>query len=251
MTHQHVALVTGGAKRIGSAIVRRLARQGYAVAIHCHHSREEATLLAQKVMAEGGNAAVVQADLMDFAETGGLIGNAAGFFGPLTLLVNNASLFESDTIGTLDAGSLERNLAVNMKAPIVLAQEFARQAQAGGRASIVNIIDHRVFKLTPQHFSYTLAKAGLWTATQTMAQAFAPAIRVNAVGPGPTLANIHDGSVGFEREAAAVPLGHSVAPEEIAEAVAYLAGARSVTGQMICVDAGQHIGWRTPDIVDD
>ncbi|MCP8937023.1 SDR family oxidoreductase [Alsobacter sp. SYSU M60028] len=244
------ALVTGAAKRIGAAIARRLAAAGYAVAIHCRDSRAEADALAEEIARQGGRAAVVAGDLAEPSACARVVAEAAAALGGLDLLVNNASLFLPDTLADVEPGLWDRHFAVNARAPVLLAQAFA--AQAGGRSdpSIVNIVDQRVLRLTPQFFSYTLSKAALHAATVTMAQALAPSVRVNAVGPGPTAANIHDGEEGLAREAAGVPLARAVDPAEIAEAVLYLARARSVTGQLLAVDAGQHIGWRTPDIIE-
>jgi NAD(P)-dependent dehydrogenase (short-subunit alcohol dehydrogenase family) len=249
MAEARVALVTGGAKRIGRAIVERLATEGYAVVIHCNASRGEADALAAELMAKGGKAAVVQADLANPDQVAGLMAAASRCFGPITLLVNNASLFIADTLHTIDVPTWNRQFSVNIRAPSVLAKDMAAALPADRRGAIINIIDQRVWKLTPEFYSYTLSKAALWAATRTMAQTLAPRIRVNGVGPGPTLGNIHDGDAGVEHEARGVPLERQVSPQEIAVAVAYLASAESVTGQMIAVDAGQHIGWRTPDIV--
>ncbi|MGL5115737.1 MAG: SDR family oxidoreductase [Beijerinckiaceae bacterium] len=249
MVERKVALVTGGAKRIGAAIVRALARENYAVVIHCHASRHEAEALVAELVGQGGRAAVVVADLADPAAVAGIMAEAAKPFGPPTLLVNNASLFLADTLQTIEVAQWNRQFSVNIRAPSMLAKDFAAALPTGETGSIVNILDQRVWKLTPEFFTYTLSKAAMLAATRTMAQTLAPRIRVNGVGPGPVLPNIHDGAELFDREAAAVPLGRAVAPEEIAAAVVYLAGARSVTGQMIAVDGGQHIGWRTPDVV--
>ncbi len=239
-----VAIVTGGARRIGAAIARRMAASGYAVLVHHRGSAEEATALC----AELGQAAAVAADLADPASAERIM-SAATALGAPALLVNNASVFASDDLVTLDVAAFDHTMAVNLRAPLLLSQAFARAAD-GNDPSIVNVVDHRVWKLTPQHLSYTLSKAALWTATTALAQALAPRIRVNAVGPGPTVPNPLDGEKGLRREAEGTPLGRAVLPEEIAEAVAYLAAARAVTGQMIAVDSGQHIGWRTPDIVE-
>jgi NAD(P)-dependent dehydrogenase (short-subunit alcohol dehydrogenase family) len=244
-----VALVTGGAKRIGAVIVRALADAGYAVVIHCHESRAEADALASEIEATGGAAAVVSADLVDPAAVAGLIAAAAVPFGPVSLLVNNASLFLADTLQTFDVPTWNRQFSVNIRAPSMLAREMAAALPGDRQGAVVNIIDQRVRKLTPEFYSYTLSKSALLAATITMAQALAPRIRVNGVGPGPTIANVHDGSAGFNQEATGTPLSIPVSPEAIAEAVLYLAHAQHVTGQMIAVDSGQHIGWRTPDVV--
>ncbi len=241
------ALVTGAVRRIGRAISMRLAREGFALALHASvRSQKDAQALADELRANGARAEVIVADLSKADAPARLLAQAQASLGRLSLLVNNASIFEPDTPSDLDMDRWDRHFAVNLRAPVLLSAEFARLAGEGGGA-IVNIVDQRVLRLTPRYFSYTLAKSALWTATQTMAQAYAPHIRVNAVGPGPVLPNQNEGHEGFVQEAAAVPLEHAVAPEEVAEAVLYLARARSVTGQMICVDSGQHIAWKTPD----
>ncbi len=224
---RRAALVTGGARRIGRAIVERLARTGYAVAIHCRRSGDEARALGDGIRAAGGRACVVEADLADPGEVAGLVA-AAAQIGPLTLLVNNASEFGDDVFDTLAPELWERHMAVNLRAPVFLARDFAAQAPDG--SSVVNIVDQRVWKPTPQFFTYSLSKAALFCATRTMAQALAPRIRVNAVGPGPTLMGHRQEEDDFARQSAAVILGRGGTPEEIAEAVAFLADASSVTG---------------------
>ena len=244
-----IALVTGGARRVGAVISRRLAEVGYAVVVHANGSFDEAHALAADIEAQGGRAKALAADLSKPAGRDHLIANASEVFGPLSLLVNNAAIFHSDTLMDFSEDSFEAHMAINLLAPIKLAREFALLAAKEQNPSIVNIIDHRVLKLTPQHFTYTLSKAELNVATVTMAQALAPRIRVNAVGPGPTLPNPHDGEAGLRQEALGVPLERAVDPRDIADAVLYLAGARAVTGELIAVDSGQHIGWQTPDII--
>ena len=245
---EKVALITGGAQRIGRRIVERLAHEGYAVAVHYRRSGDEAQAIAASIRDRGGRAAIVQGDLADADAVGGMVENAARALGPLTLLVNNASEFEPDEVETLTQDRWDRHFAVNVRAPAFLARDFARQLPADREGCIVNIVDQRVWKLTPQFFSYTLTKAALFTATQTMAQALAPRIRVNAIGPGPTLSNVRQGDDDFYKQSSAVPLGHGGTPDEIADTVLYLARARSVTGQMIAVDGGQHLAWETPDV---
>ncbi|MBF9194407.1 SDR family oxidoreductase [Microvirga terrestris] len=242
------ALITGGAQRIGRRIVERLAGEGYAVAIHCRRSTDEAEHMAAQIRHAGGKASVVQADLTDGESVGRLVPEAVHAVGPLTLLVNNASEFEPDEVETLSLERWDRHFAVNLRAPAFLGRDFAHQLPAEGQGCIVNIVDQRVWKLTPQFFSYTLTKAALFTATQTMAQALAPRIRVNAIGPGPTLSNTRQGDEDFDKQSRAVLLGHGGTPDEIADAVLYLAKAISVTGQMIAVDGGQHLAWETPDV---
>jgi NAD(P)-dependent dehydrogenase (short-subunit alcohol dehydrogenase family) len=235
------ALVTGGALRIGRAIVLALARAGYAVAIHANKSRADAEALRDDIARTGGRAGVVAADLAEHDAVMGLVPAAVAAVGPLTLLVNNASAFEPDEVGRLDREQFDRHLAVNLRAPVFLAQAFAAQAPAGG--SIVNVLDQRVYRPNPRFFSYGLAKSALYVATTTLAQALAPHVRVNAVAPGPTLPNVWHGDEVFRRRSAALPLGHGPTPEEIADAVLFLANAGNITGEAIAVDGGQHIVW--------
>ena len=246
-----VALVTGAARRIGLRIAERLATMGYSLALHCSEtSYDEAEEAAARFAKSGVETFLVAADLVDPAAPARIVQASAKALGPLDLLVNNASIFEEDSALAIDLDLWDRHFAINLRAPLLLAQAFVRQVPEGCEAAIVNIIDQRVWRPTPQFFSYSLSKAALWWATQTMAQAFAPrGIRVNAVGPGPVLPNEPQGTGGFAAEVAGVPLKHAVSEGEIADAVLYLAEARSVTGQMIAVDAGQHLAWKTPDIV--
>ena len=236
------ALVTGGALRIGRAIVLALVRSGYAVAIHANRSRADAEALRDKIASSGGQAGVVAADLADHDAVMSLVPAATAAVGPLTLLVNNASEFQPDEIGHLDRDRFDRHFAVNLRAPLFLAQVFAALAPAGG--SIVNVLDQRVYRPTPRFFSYGLAKSGLYVATTTLAQALAPNLRVNAVAPGPTLPNAWQDDETFARRSAAMPLGHGPTPEEVADAVLFLARANNITGETIAVDGGQHIMWQ-------
>jgi NAD(P)-dependent dehydrogenase (short-subunit alcohol dehydrogenase family) len=236
------ALVTGGSRRIGAVIAEALAREGYAVGVHASpRSIGAAEALIANLRSAGGEAAVLSADLAAPDSGATLMRAARDVLGPVTLLVNNASLFESDALRDLDPDLFDRHIAVNLRAPVLLSRAFAALLPAGRGGAIVNVIDQRVWRLTADFFSYTLSKAALWTATQTMALALAPHIRVNAVGPGPTLPNHLEGEGGFAEEVAAAPLRQAVSPQAIAEAVLYLARAESVTGQMIAVDAGQHL----------
>lgn len=244
-TTARAALVTGGSQRIGRDIVEALAGAGYAVAIHCNRSRAGAEALAASIVGKGGIAAVVGADLSEPADVAALLPAASDAIGPLSMLVNSAAEFELDAIGSLDAALWNHQFAINLRAPVFLAEAFATQLADGcDDASIVNIIDQRVLAPRPDHVSYYLSKAALHVATRTLAQALAPRIRVNAIGPGPTFANTRQTMAEFEAESAGTLLGHGNSGQDIAKAVLYLAGARSVTGQMIAVDAGQHLVWR-------
>jgi NAD(P)-dependent dehydrogenase (short-subunit alcohol dehydrogenase family) len=242
------ALVTGAARRIGRVIALELSRAGYAVAIHARASAREADALAEEIKHAGGRAVALRADLADHAEVARLVPAAVAVLGPLTLLVNCAATFEPDAIGTLDAQRFDRQFAVNLRAPLFLSEAFAAQAEADAGASIINILDQRVFKLTPHFVSYTLAKSALHAATRMLAQALAPTVRVNAVAPGPTMQSARQQADDFARQASSVPLGRGSDPREIAAAVIYLAGAGSVTGVTLAVDGGQHLAWQTADV---
>jgi NAD(P)-dependent dehydrogenase (short-subunit alcohol dehydrogenase family) len=240
------ALVTGAGRRIGAVVAAELARAGFDVAVHYGRSAEDARRTAETVEAWGRRAVMLEADLGEEAEVLDLVPRAIAALGPLEVLVNNASVFLEDHWDDEGRAVWDAHMEVNLRAPLTLGRVFARETQ--GPASIINIIDQRVLKPTPEFFSYSISKAGLWFATRTLAQALAPRIRVNAVGPGPTLASIHQTPEDFVAEAAGVLLERPSTPEEIARAVLYLVDAPSVTGQMIAVDAGQHLGWRTPDV---
>ena len=244
------ALVTGGAQRVGRAIVLALARAGYAVAIHVRRAPVEADALRADIIGAGGRAAVVVGDLADHEAVVALVPKAAAAIGPLTLLVNNASEFESDAIEGLDRARFDRHFAVNLRAPVFLTAAFAAQAPAGG--SVVNLLDQRVLRPTPHFLSYGLAKSALYAATTTLAQALAPRLRVNAVAPGPTLPNPRQDADSFARYVGAMPLGHGPSPQEIADAVLFLAAAKNVTGVTIPVDGGQrHIAWQTAGSIEE
>ncbi len=242
-------LVTGAPRRIGLAIAERLAREGRPVVLHASpRSAEEAELAAHAIRKRGGRAATAIADLADACSTQRLVEQAGEAFGPLRLLINNASIFEVDAAQDFSLDRYERQMQVNLRAPLLLSRDFAAALPAHANGAIVNILDQRVWRLTPRHFTYTLSKSALWTATQTMAQAFAPRIRVNAVGPGPVFPNAALGEREFEMEARGVPLERAADVSGVVDAVIYLCQAKSVTGQMIAVDSGQHLGWRTPDV---
>jgi NAD(P)-dependent dehydrogenase (short-subunit alcohol dehydrogenase family) len=244
------ALVTGAAHRIGRALALSLAEAGYAVAVHHRDHDTDAEALAEEIRRTGARAAAVRADLAIEAQTAGLVDQAAAAVGPLTLLVNNASTFRDDRGGGLDRQTWDAHFEPNLRAPLVLTQAFAAQTPDGADALVVNLLDQRVWKPNPQFFSYTLSKAALWTATRMLAQALAPRVRVNAIGPGPTLPNQLQGDAGLQAEAAAVPLQRRTEVADVCCAAHYLIDARAVTGQMIAVDGGQHLAWKTPDIID-
>ena len=253
------ALVTGAGRRLGKAMALYLGSRGFDVAVHYASSGPEAESVAAEIRAAGRRAVALRADLLIEAETGTLVTRAAeALGGPLTLLVNNASIFEYDNLATATRLSWDRHIESNLRAPFVLTQAFAEQAPATLRddqgeplsqALIVNMIDQRVLKLTPEFMSYTIAKMGLWALTRTAAQALAPAIRVNAIGPGPTMRGARQSEEHFARQRAATALGRGVNPSDICAALGYLIEAEAVTGQLIVVDSGQHLAWKTADIL--
>ena len=238
-----VALVTGAANRLGAAMIRALAGDNYAVVVHYRGGADEAAALVAEITAAGGQAAAVKADLAVRRQRATLIGKAARPFGPVTVLVNNASSFEPDSVTDLSEDLWDRHFAVHVEAPAFLARDFAAQLPPDVQGNIVNIIDERILHLTPNYFSYTLSKATLRTLTHTMAQSLAPAIRVNAIGPGPTLKEKGQSEESFRRSQAAAVLGYGATAGDVCEALLYLLGARSVTGQMIVVDGGKSLDF--------
>ena len=246
--HGEIALVTGGARRVGRAIALDLAASGFAVAIHCNDSRGEAENVAAEIEAGGGRAAVVAADLTDMDATAQLVADAEAALGPVSLLVNNASIFKDDGATDFDWDTWESHFAVHLKAPVLLARTMAERLPESRAGLVVNIVDQRVWRLNPRFFSYTLSKSALWTATQTLAQALAPRVRVNAIGPGPTLPNHRQAKEDFDSQVDALLLGHGPDVAEFGATIRYLWSARSVTGQMIALDGGQHLAWETPDV---
>ncbi len=253
------ALITGAGQRLGAAMALCLAQRGHDVALHYATSRDGAEDVAAQARAMGVQAVTLQADLLDEAATQALVPAAvAALGGPLTVLVNNASIFEYDNIGTMTRQSWDRAIESNLRAPVLLTQRFAAQApralaDAAGeplaQALVVNLIDQRVCKLTPEFMSYTVAKMGLWAFTRTAAQGLAPHVRVNAIGPGPTLQGVRQSDSHYARQRAATVLGRGAGPDDVTAALGYFLDAQAVTGQLLCVDGGQHLAWKTPDVL--
>ena len=243
-----VALITGAAHRIGKAIALHLGQQGYRVAIHCNNSLAQAGEVAASIEQAGGTAAVFPANLRHEDETRALIKDVQNHFGaPVDVLVNNASVFEQDTALSATSQSFKQHIGTNLMAPLQLAQEMATHLPEGMSGNIINLIDQRVLRLSPAFFTYTLSKAALWTMTQTLAMELAPRIRVNGIGPGPTLQSKHQSGNDFSAEAQNVPLGRGPELDEIAKAVSFIINTPSLTGQMLALDGGQHLAWQTPD----
>ena len=253
------ALVTGAGHRLGRDMAVYLASRGHDVAIHYASSADGATETARLVEAEGQQAITLQADLLDEDQTTQLFSDAvAGLGGPITCLVNNASIFEYDTIGTATRESWDRHMGSNLRAPFLLTQAMAAQGLAArtdvrgepvAAGLIVNMVDQRVRKLTPEFMTYTLAKTALWTLTQTTARALAPHLRINAIGPGPTLQGTRQSDRHFEDQRRNTVLKRGSNPEDMTAALGYFLDAPGVTGQLLCVDGGQHLGWQTPDVL--
>jgi len=241
-------LVTGAAKRLGRAIALDLAGAGYDVALHYSTSEIEAGETADAIRSLNRRVVLLRADLAQEDETAGLVARAVAAIGPLGALVNSASLFENDDWADATRQSWDRHMAVNLRAPFLLSQHFARQLPQEANGAIVNIVDQRVLKPTPQFLSYSLSKAGLFWLTTTLAQALAPRIRVNAVAPGPTVINARQSESDFRRQREATLLGNGAEPGDVCAAVRYLLEARAVTGEMLAVDGGQHLIWKTADV---
>lgn len=240
------ALVTGAGHRIGRACALTLAEAGFAVAVHYHASGKAAEDVATAIRASGGKAIAIGADLADESAVVALLPRAAEALGPIGVLVNNASVFEGDTVTSATRDSWDAHLSINLRAPFVLMQEFARALPQDAGGLIVNLLDERVWNLTPYFVSYTVSKAGLWTLTQTMALALAPRIRVNGIGPGPTLPSPRQSQEQFLQQCQSMPLRRGTAPAEIAAALRFLLAAPAMTGQMLALDGGQHLGWAQP-----
>lgn len=247
-TSSKIALVTGAARRIGRAIALDLASHGFGVGVHYHRSPEEAEQLVGAIKEKGGCAVALRADLGRESEVMTLVDHLAEALGPPNLLVNNASLFERDEALTATRESWDAHIEANLRAPFVLSQEFAHHLPKRSEGLIVNMIDQRVWNLTPHFTSYTVSKAGLWTVTQTLALALAPRVRVNAIGPGPVLPSSRQTQAQFDRQVSGVPLQRCAGVEEICAAIHFMIAAKSMTGQMIALDGGQHLNWASPQL---
>ena len=238
---QSTVLITGAAKRIGRTVAYDFARRGWRVGVHYRNSSDAAVELVQEINGAGGRAAALAADLGNAAEASDLVFKCRSELGPVICLVNNASEFRLDSISDLTAQSWSMHIDVNLRAPVFLAKAMAQDLPEGVIGNVINIIDQRVWRLTPDFFSYTVSKAGLWSATRMLAQALAPHVRVNAIGPGPVLQSVHQTPEDFEAEVQATLLGRATGPGEIADAIRYILSAPAMTGQMVALDGGQHL----------
>ena len=237
------ALITGAARRIGKAIALGLASDEWRVILHYGTSGDAAETLARTIREQGGEAVTIQADLNDEQQVLNLIPKSAEEGGPITCLINNASIFEEDSVDTASRQSWDDHMQVNLRTPFVLVQSFREQLPDELEGNVVNIIDQRVWNLTPHFLSYTLSKASLWTLTQTLAMSLAPHIRVNAIGPGPVLASSRQSEEAFIKQWSSLPMRRNITLEEIVDAVRFILDAPSMTGQKIALDGGQHLGW--------
>jgi len=245
-TQPKTALVTGAAARIGRAIAVDLAKHGWAIAVHYRRSEKEALAVVDEIRKAGGNAAPVRADLSVESETAALLPMINRMLGPVGCLINNASAFERDELNDMTRMSWDAHIETNLRAPALLMQGMAKRLPKGNSGSIVNILDQRVWNPTPHFVSYTVSKSALWTLTRTMAMAMAPNIRVNAIGPGPVLPSKRQTQADFDRQVASLPLQRGSTPEEIATAIRFLLSMPAMTGQMLALDGGQHLGWAQP-----
>ena len=250
MSRPRIALVTGAGDRLGKAMALALGESGFSVGVHYNRSANKADAVCQSIKAAGANAVSLQADLSHEEDTASLMARTVEALGPVSLLVNSASLFEADEIDTMTRSTWDAHIEANLRAPLKLTQDFAEQAPNGVDNLVVNMIDQRVRKLTPQFLSYTASKAGLYHLTKTLAQALGPkGIRVNAIGPGPTLKNKRQSDDDWRKQNEATILGRGADPSDIVGALMYLLTAKAVTGQMIAVDGGQHLAWETADVL--
>ena len=239
-------LVTGGGQRIGRAICLAMAKDGWQVAVHYNNSLVEANNVVNEITDSGNIALAVQADLMDEEAASSLISNISDKLSPVTAVINNASVFDADTVESVTKDSWDRHFAINLRAPFLLTQSLEKNLNKDQNGNIINILDQRVENLTPYFTSYTVSKSALWTLTKTTAAALAPNIRVNAIGPGPTLPSMRQSQSQFEKQVSLTPLAVQVKLEEICSAVRFILATRSMTGQLLSIDSGQHLGWAQP-----
>ena len=241
-------IITGGATRIGAAIAKKLSGKEIEILIHYNKSKSKAESLKKELQKKGSKVFLVRGDLSKENDVNKIIKFAKSKLKFFDCLINNASLFENDKIENFTTDSWGKHLRTNLRTPALLSKMFARNIK-GKNNNIINIIDQRVFKLTPFFFSYTISKTGLYTLTKTSAMSFAPNIRVNGIAPGPTLKNKRQSEKHFKKQYMATPLKRKVDVEQICSAVDFFIKNRSITGQVISIDSGQSLNWQTPDIM--
>ena len=241
-------IITGGATRIGAAIAQRLSGPNKEIVIHFNKSRSKAEILRKELVKLGAKIYLVKADLSKEKDVYKIIKFSKLKMKYFDCLINNASIFENDKLLNFNSKSWEKHITINLKAPAILCKEFGKNIR-GKNNNIVNIIDQRVFKLTPHFFSYTISKTGLYTLTKTSAMSLAPNVRVNGIAPGPTIKNKRQSDKHFKNQYLATPLKHQVNVKEICNAVDFFIKNSSITGQVLAIDSGQSLNWQTPDIL--
>ena len=241
-------IITGGATRIGAAIAQRLSGPNKEIVIHFNKSRSKAEILRKKLVKLGAKIYLVKADLSKEKDVYKIIKFSKLKMKYFDCLINNASIFENDKLLNFNSKSWEKHITINLEAPAILCKEFGKNIR-GKNNNIVNIIDQRVFKLTPHFFSYTISKTGLYTLTKTSAMSLAPNVRVNGIAPGPTIKNKRQSDKHFKNQYLATPLKHQVDVKEICNAVDFFIKNSSITGQVLAIDSGQSLNWQTPDIL--
>ena len=242
-------VITGGATRIGAAIAESLASHKNQITIHYNKSKEKAEKLKKILEKKGSKVFLIKADLNKISELNKIIKFANVKMKGINCLINNASLFENDNIKNFSIKGWDKHMNINLKAPAILIKQFAKIVSKNIKANIINIVDQRVFKLTPYFLSYTLSKTGLYTLTKTSAMSLAPNIRVNGIAPGPTVKNKRQSANNFKKQYLSTLLKKSVDTKEISSAIKFLITNKSITGQVIAIDSGQNLNWKTPDII--
>ena len=241
-------IITGAATRIGAAIAEKLSGHNVEIAIHFNKSKSKAEILKKKLQRLGTKVHLVKADLSKEKDIYKLVKTLKSKMRYFDCLINNASLFENDKLENFNSKSWEKHISTNLKAPALLSKEFSKNTR-GKKNNIINIIDQRIFKLTPYFFSYTISKTGLYTLTKTSAMSLAPNIRVNGIAPGPTIKNKRQSDTHFKKQYFATPLKKQVNVNEICNAVDFFIKNASITGQVLAIDSGQSLNWQTPDVL--
>ena len=241
-------IITGGATRIGAAIAEKLSGQNKEIVIHYNKSKSKAESLKKKIQDNGTNVYLVKGDLSKEKDINKILKFSKSKLKYFDCLINNASIFENDKLENVSSKSWDKHISINLKAPALLSKEFSKNTK-GKNNNIINIIDQRIFKLTPFFFSYTLSKTGLYTLTKTSAISLSPNVRVNGIAPGPTIKNKRQSEKHFKTQYLATPLKQQVDVNEVCNAVDFFIKNSSITGQVLAIDSGQSLNWQTPDIL--